>query len=71
MNSELKNIKNQLKEISEKESMKLFRIARRLEKHGGSSETILEIRNEAFELHDTAYPERLIDDRKIWKFAFK
>ena len=71
MNKELRNIKNQLQEIAEKESIRLGRMSRRLQKHGGSLETIQAIRNEALELHNTAYPERLLDDFKVWKFAFK
>lgn len=71
MNKELQQIREQLKEIAEKESMKLFRMARRLKRHGGSEETINKIREEAFRLHRTAYPERLLDDFIKWEFAFK
>ena len=67
----MREIKARLEEISEKEAMKLYRMARRLQKHGGSSETVAKIREEASELHMNAYPERLLDPFKVWKFAFK
>lgn len=71
MTKEMREIKARLEEISEKEAMKLYRMARRLQKHGGSSETVAKIREEASELHMNAYPERLLDSFKVWKFAFK
>lgn len=71
MNKQLNEIRGQLEEIAEREAMKLFRMARRLKEHGGSEETVSAIRNEAFELHNTGYPERLIDPFKTWKYAFK
>lgn len=71
MTKEMREIKARLEEISEKEAMKLYRMARRLQKHGGSSETVAKIREEASELHMNAYPERLLDPFKVWKFAFK
>ena len=51
--------------------MKLFRMARRLEKHGGSPEMVNRIREEAFTLHNTGYPERLLDEFIKWEFAFR
>ena len=71
MRKDLREIKYQLKEIAEKESMKLFRMARNLQKRGGSVETVSKIREEAFKLHNTGYPERLLDDFIKWEFAFK
>lgn len=67
----LREIQNELYEIAEKEAMKLFRLARRCEEHGVSANIIVDIRNEAFELHNTGYPERLLDPFKTWKYAFK
>lgn len=67
MNKELRKIKNQLQDIAKAESMKLFRMARRLEKHGGSPETVNRIREEAFTLHNTGYPEKVI--RRIYKMG--
>ncbi|MSS88654.1 hypothetical protein FYJ45_10205 [Eisenbergiella tayi] len=71
MNKELRKIKNQLQDMAKAESMKLFRMARRLEKHGGSPETVNRIREEAFTLHNTGYPERLLDEFIKWEFAFR
>ena len=71
MTKEIREIMTQLEEISEKEAMKLYRMARRLQKHGGSSETVAAIREEANELHLNYYPQNLIDPFKTWKFAFR
>ena len=71
MTKEMREIKARLEEISEKEAMKLYRMARRLQKHGGSSETVARIREEANELHMNHYPENLMTPFKVWKFAFK
>ena len=61
----------ELCDIAEGEAMKLFRLARRCLKHGVSASIISDIRNEAFELHNTGYPERLLGPCKTWKYAFK
>lgn len=71
MTKEIREIRARLEEISEKEAMKLYRMARRLQKKGGSSETVAKIREEANELHMNHYPENLMNPFKIWKFAFK
>lgn len=71
MNKELLEIRKHLIERSEEESKKLFRMARKLEEHGGSKAIINEIRNEAFLLHRNAYPERLLDPFITWEYAFK
>lgn len=71
MTKEIIEIRARLEEISEKEAMKLYRMARRLQKHGGSSETVEKIREEANELHMNHYPENLMNPFKVWKFAFK
>lgn len=65
---ELEKIRNRLKEMSEREAMRLFRLARRAKVHGCKPETVEAIRNEAMWLHTTgtAYPDRLID----WKFEY-
>lgn len=71
MNRQLREMYDQLQEIAEREAMKLFRLARRCEEHGVSANIIVDIRNEAHELHMTGYPERLLDPFKVWKYAFK
>lgn len=71
MNKQLNEIREQLEEIAACEAMKLFRMARRLKEHGGTEETVNAIREEARELYATAYPERLLDPFKTWKYAFK
>lgn len=71
MNKQLREIREQLKEIAEREATKLYRLANRLQKHGGSQETVRKIREEAQRLHMTGYPERLIDPFIRWDFAFK
>lgn len=70
---ELKEIREQLKEIAEREATKLYRMARKLQKKGGSAEIIAEIREEASQLHMTAYPERLVawDTEYKFKYAFR
>lgn len=71
MSKELENIRYQLIEMSEKEAIKLYRLARKLQDHGGSAEVVAKIREEASELHLNAYPERLLDPFKAWEYAFK
>ena len=67
----LYEIRCELAEIADREAMKLFRMARRCEEHGVSYNIVADIRNEAFELHNTGYPERLLDPFKNWEYAFK
>lgn len=71
--NELIEIRYQLEDIAERESKKLFRIARKLEKRGGTELIIAEIRNEAFALHTMANPEKLLawDMEYYFKYAFK
>lgn len=66
---ELKEIRNKLIEMAEKEAMRLFRLAWRAKAHGCKPETVEAIRNEARWLHDTAtaYPERLLR----WQFEYE
>lgn len=71
MNKEIRDIRWQLEEIAEHEAMKVFRMAKRLQDHGGTPEKVREIRNEAFELLDSRSPEKLINPFKRWKYAFK
>ena len=73
MNKELREIRWQLREMADKEAMKLWRLARNLQKRGGSAETVAAIREEASQLHMTAYPERLIawDAEYKFKYAFR
>ena len=67
----LGEMRAELLDIAEREAMKLFRLARRCVAHGVSANIISDIRNEAFELHTTGYPERLLDPCKTWKYAFR
>lgn len=73
MNRELRQIREQVKELAEREATKLYRMARNLQKRGGSVETVAAIREEANQLHMTAYPERLIawDAAENFKYAFR
>lgn len=65
---ELWAIREQLKEMAEREATKLFRLARRAKAHGCKTETVEAIRNEARWLHETgtAYPDRLVH----WKLEY-
>lgn len=71
----LEEIKQELRNMAEKESMKLFRIARRAEKKNCSSELINSIQEEAYWLLHTAmiYPERILkwDFEYTHKYMFK
>lgn len=73
MNKELREIRWQIREMAEKEAEKLWRLARNLQKRGGSAETVTAIREEASQLHMTVYPERLIawDAKYKFKYAFR
>lgn len=61
----IKEIRGELREIANVEGIKLFRMARKLQEHGGSLELCNEIRNEAFTLHELAYPERLLETDRV------
>ena len=64
-------IRCELEEMAEKEAFKLYRLAWRAKNHGCSDRTVEEIREEARQLHMTAYPEMLLDPCKTWKYAFR
>lgn len=68
---ELRDLRNELKDIAEREATKLFRLAWRADRHGCKKETVEAIRGEARELHMTGYPERLLDPFKQWQYAFR
>lgn len=68
---EFRKIINHLEEIAERESKKLFRLAWKATYHNCSQEIIDEIRAEARELHMIGRPEKLLDTRKTWKYAFR
>ena len=74
MTKRLREIHDELMEMAEKESMNLFRLARRAKAKGVSAKTVTEIRNEALELEYNyqAYPERLLDwkTKSKLKYAF-
>lgn len=71
MKKELNDIKARLVEIANCEAMKLYRMARKLQAHGGSIETVSAIREEANRLYNTGYPERLLNNFTLWKYAFR
>lgn len=68
---ELRNLRQQLIEMCEAEATKLYRMARRALAHGCNLELVNEIREEAHQLHNTGYPERLLDPFITWKYAFR
>ena len=72
---QLKKIKEQLEEMAEREAMRLWRLARKAQKHGCSENDIKKTRDEAAWLHTTgqAYPERMLEDEFTYnfKYAFK
>lgn len=74
MTRELNDIRYKLSEMAEKESLRLFRMARRAEAKGVSKETINAIREEAHSLakNYTTYPERLLrwNAKTELKYAF-
>lgn len=69
----LYGIRARLTEIAEKEAVRLYRMARKLQQHGGSPDMVAEIREEANQLHTNmaTYPGRLLDTEDRWRFAFK
>lgn len=68
---ELRSMRRHLEEIAENEATKLYRMARRALAHGCNLELVHEIREEAHQLHNTGYPERLLDPFITWKYAFR
>lgn len=74
MTKDLDAIRWQLHELAEKESIRVWRLARRAEAKGCSAELVNAIRSEGFALHNeyTAYPERLIawNTKDRLKYAF-
>ena len=73
MEKELRKIRQNLIEKSEKEATKLYRLAWKAQAHGCKRETIYQIREEARWLHETgtAYPERIISPYTQFKYAFR
>lgn len=72
---EIKRMREELKHKAEREAMKLWRLARRAEKHGVAAEIVRTIRDEADYCHRTltAYPERVLSWRIEYdtKYAFR
>lgn len=73
MRKDLQEIRYQLKEICNKEAYRLWKQARRMQEHGVSDELVMKCKNEAFDLFNTGYPERILDDNYEFgvQFAFK
>lgn len=69
MDKRLETMRNELKEMAIREAIKLWRLARRAEKHGVSKEVINDIREEGFIMNNTmtSYPDRLLE----WNFKYK
>ena len=70
MRKDLQEIRYQLQEICKNEANSLFRLARTMERHGVNAEMVARCREEALLLHNTGYPERILDPFKKWEFAF-
>ena len=71
MRRDLREMRDALCEIAEKEATRLYRLAWRMTAHGCKPENIRKCRDEAWELHTTGYPERLLDPFRRWEYAFK
>jgi len=69
-NKRLDAIYYELEEMAKEEQMKLFRMARRLKKHGGSDQLVNEIRQEAWSLTNCRVGY-LLDPFRVFKFAFR
>lgn len=67
---ELRDIRADLLVLLEDEATRLYRLARRMEKHGVSAEKVRKCREEANEFHMCSYPERVIDTCRVWNYAF-
>lgn len=71
MHPDLIRIRETLCEMAEAEATKLCRLAWKMEKHNCDPKNIEKCREEARFLHMTGYPERLLDTRVKWEYAFK
>lgn len=71
----IRTMRDELKIMAEQEATKLYRLARRAQKHECNQTTINQIRDEATWLNTTAtaYPDRLIhfDFEYRFKYAFR
>lgn len=65
------DIRNDLRELLNKEAMRLYRQARRMQSHKVKAEEVTKCREEANELYNTGYPERVLDPFKAWDYAFR
>ena len=71
MRSDLREIREQLREICEAEATKLYRLAWRMQDHGCDPGHIQKCKEEANKLHMTGYPERAIIPDIKWEYAFR
>lgn len=75
LDKRLESMRWELKNMAEKEAIKLWRLARKAERHNVSNELIYKIREEATCMYITmtTYPDRLLerDFEYKFKFAFK
>lgn len=71
MRRDIRNMKDELIELCEREARYLYRLAWRMTAHGCKPENIAKCRDEARFLHMCAYPERVFDEFKQWDYAFK
>lgn len=75
MNKELREITQRLKEMAQKEAYKLWRLARKAQRHGCSAKLVEAIREEGTRLYNEmqTYPDRLVywKTEYEFKYAFK
>ncbi len=71
MRKDLREMREKLYRIAEQEANYLFRLAWRMQAHGCDPKHIQTCREEAFRLHTTGYPERILDPSVTWEYAFK
>lgn len=74
MTKKINSMREELRQMAEKEAMRVWRLGRRAKAKGCSQKLINEIRDEGFSLYNeyTAYPERLLDNnaKHRLKYAF-
>lgn len=66
----LRDIRDELKELLEKEATRLYRLARKMEEHRVNTDEVRKCREEANEFHMCNYPERVLDPFRKWNYAF-
>ena len=67
---DIRELLEQARDITKKEAMVLYRMARRAEAHGCSTDLVEAIREEARFLDNSHYPQFLFNPFEVWHFAF-